>query len=182
MAIRDDATVKLILADYISVDAGNKLNALGVGWTVSGVQANGFTVQQYLAVLVDVPSTYVGQEFALEIDLFDETAGSVAQVPGPLGASGSLEAMRIGQLAKVEPPLAPGAYLPPTMFSRTQALLGFQSGLPLTPGHLYAWRVSIDGEGRRDWVARFLVAGAPPPPVFGGLAGPSDIPNPPALS
>lgn len=178
MAIKDDATVNLILADYISVDSAGKINVLGAGWTVSGVQPNGFTVQQCLAIVVDVPNGYVGQEFALDIDLYDETTGSVAEVPGP---SGALEAMRIGQLAKVEPPLAPGTYLPPTMFSRIQAVIAFLGGLPLSPGHLYAWRVSIDGERHPHWVARFVVASAPPAPVFGGPAGPSEIPNPPTL-
>jgi hypothetical protein len=93
-------------------------------------------------------------------------------------ATGQLEALRIAQLTRinrVQPP--PGGYVPGDILCREQGVIGFQGGLPLSPGHAYAWKLSIDGQSRPDWEAHFLVAGPPPGPVFGGPAGPSSIPD-----
>jgi len=174
MEIKEVAGVRILIADYIGVDAAGKLNIIGGGWTICGVQPNGLTVPHYLAVLVDIPHGHLGEDFALEIVLHDLTTSQIVQVAGPTGSS---EAMRISQLYKVDPPQAgPGVYVPSDMFSRVQAVIGFAGGIPLTPGHRYAWRAKIDGEDRGS-ETEFLVAGPPPAPVFGGPAGPASIPE-----
>lgn len=176
MSIFQDAHVVVFLADYVGIDTSSKINALGAGFTLSGWQ-NGVAAPQHVAVMVDVPGKYVGQEFALTLELRDETADRAVQVPGQ---SGQLEALRMQQVARVEPPVAaPGIYLPQAMFSRTQVVLGFPTGISLAPSNFYAWRVEIDGQTRKDWRAPFYVPGPPPGPVFGGPTGPSDIPGMP---
>jgi hypothetical protein len=86
MSIVDDARAVLILADYIAVDAGGKINALGCGWTITAVQQTGVTAPQSLAFMIDLPGKYSGQEFSLAIELHDETAGS-CRCPRQLASS-----------------------------------------------------------------------------------------------
>lgn len=161
----------MLLADYIGVDAAGKVNAIGAGFVITGLQPTGTTAPQHVAVLVDVPARYAGQEFPLSLELRDADLDTVVQLPGP---AGQLDAMRIQQLVKGERPVVPGAYLPDDLPVRIQLTLGFTNGLPLTPGRKYVWRAEIAGQHRKDWSARFYVPGPPPPPVFGGPAGPAD--------
>jgi hypothetical protein len=178
MALKDDARVTIIIADYIGIDGGGKLNVVGGGWTIAGIQPNGLSAPQYVAVMIDVASGHLGEEFALDLELHDLSTGEIAQV---VGATNTPEALRISQLCRVDPPGGPGGvYVPADMFSRVQAVFGFHGGIPLAVGRKYAWRVAIDGERRPGWAAEFLVAGPPPQPVFGGPAGPSSIPTLPS--
>jgi hypothetical protein len=173
----EDAHVTVLLADYIGVDAGGKVNAIGAGFTITGIQPHGLTAPQHVVVLIDVPGKYAGREFAFSLELRDEDSGSVVQVAAP---SGQPDTMRIQQILKGERSQAPDVYLPESMFLRIQVAMAFVNGLPLAPGRFYSWRAQVDGQHRRDWSARFHVLGPPPPPVFGGPAGPADIPNIPA--
>src|SRR6266550_1053342 len=109
MPLRDDPPVTIIIADYIGVDAVGKLNIIGGGWMLTGLQSNGLTGRQYVAVLVDIRSGHIGEEFARVLELFELTTGGIAQVVGP---TGSPEALRISQLAKVDPLIGlPGTYV-----------------------------------------------------------------------
>lgn len=176
MSIFQDAHVTVLLADYIGLDSGGKVNALGAGFGLALVQPHGLTGPQYLIVLVDVPSKYAGQQYALSVELRDETTGQPMMIP--TGPSGQLEPLRIQQAVPVQPVQVQGLYLPPgAVPSRHQMPIAFQDGLPLQPGHAYVWRVQIDGQGRPGWSAHFFVPGPPPGPVLGGPLGPSDIPN-----
>lgn len=178
MSIFDDAQVVVLAADYIGMDASGKINAIGAGFTVSGVLPTGLVAPQHIAVLVDLPSRHAGAEFSLSIELRDESTDSAVKVAGP---GGQLEPLRIGQLAKVlQFPSVPGVYIPARMFCRVQALLAFPNGLPVAPGGFYFWRVEIDGQHRKHWKASFHVLGPPPPAVFGGPTGPAGIPTLPA--
>lgn len=170
MSIFADAHVTLFLADYASTDAAGKVNALGVGFALSGVQGNGFTAPQYVVGLVDVPSRYADQEFSLSLELRNDDTNQIVTLPP--GPSGQREALRFQQLSKVEPPRFAGVYVPSSMYARVQVILAFQQGLILQPGVTYRWCLGIDGQSRAGWTARFHVAGPPPGPVVGG---PADI-------
>jgi hypothetical protein len=175
MGIFEDANVSVLLADYIGVDSSGKLNALGAGFTATGIQSNGMTPSVYVATLIDIPSKYVGQEFAVSLKLQNDDTGQVVTLTGPTGQS---EALRLQQVVKAERVAAPaGAYLPESMFCRTQMLMAFPNGLPLTPGSFFSWVVEIDGNANSAWRSSFYVLGPPPAPVFGGPAGPADIPS-----
>jgi hypothetical protein len=179
MGIFEDANVSLVLADYIGVDSSGKLNALGVGFTATGIQANGMTPSVYIAALIDLPSKYVGQEFAVSLKLQNDDTGQVVTLTGPTGQP---DALRLQQVFKAERAVAPpGAYLPEGMFCRTQMLMAFPNGLPLAPSSFFSWVVEIDGNSNSSWRCSFYVIGPPPGPVFGGPAGPTDIPSFPPI-
>lgn len=174
MALRDDTHVVVLIGDYIGVDANGKINVVGGGWTTAGVRTTGLSAPHHLAILIDVASGHVGEDFTLTVQLHQADSGEPVAVPGPAGAP---EAIRVQQLCRIEPPRSqPGIYVPSTMFSRLQLVVGFPNGLPLPPGH-YSWRAELNGEGCRDWRADFLIAGPPPPPVEGGPANPTNIPG-----
>jgi hypothetical protein len=175
MTLFDDATALVAIADYIGVDAGGKINAIGLGFTVAGIQPTGFTAPQYVVALVDAPASYAGEQAMLTLELRNLTDDEVVQGPGP---SGQLEAVRITSQAKFERPNLPGGILGEDMPVRVQVTLGFPVGVAnLVPGKTYAWKLQVDGRSRPSWRAFFHVPSAPPGPIFGGPAGPSSIPN-----
>lgn len=180
MSIHSEAHAVIFVADYIGIDAAGKINAIGAGFALTGVTPEGQTPPQHVAVLIDVPSRYDGDEFALSLELREESSDSVVQVAGP---TGQLEALRLQQVMQVNRPQISGAYLPTNLSCRVQATIGFPMGLQLQPGRTYGWHLQIDGQTRAGWVAKFHVVGPPPGPVFGGPSGPADIPgmgSPPA--
>jgi hypothetical protein len=80
-------------------------------------------------------------------------------VPGPQGATGETQELRVRQLIQVESPSVPGADIPEEMPSHMQMIVFLQDGLPLFPGKLYHWEVEIDGNTDRQWRRAFYVAG-----------------------
>ncbi len=176
MSISQDAHVHVLVADHIALDAVGKITALGAYFSLAGVDpGTGFSAPQHVIVVIDVPSRYIGQDFAVSMELFDVTDGNAFLVPGPEG--GPPEAMRVQQVMRAAAPHSqnPNMYLPQDMPSRVQATLGFPAGLPLRAGHHYQWRVEIDGQHHKGWKASFYVPGPPPGPVFGGPIGPADV-------
>ena len=180
MTLADAAHVTVLLADYIAADTAGKLTAVGAGFSVSPLQPEGRTPPMHVAVLVDVNSEHLGQDFSLSMSLRDAEDGSPVLVDGP---SGEPEAMQIAQVMRAQAPSVPGAHLPSTLPGRVQMVLGFPQGLPLAPGRTYRFAIEIDGHARPEWSASFHVPGPPPGPVFGGPVGPASIPSfpPPSL-
>jgi len=174
VALLDDARVTVLLADYIAVDAAGKLTAVGAAFTLTGLQPDGHTPPQHVAVLVDVPAGNLSQDFSLDLSLRDEESGQAVIVPGP---SGEMEPLRVAQVMRAQPPQAPGLHLPSDLPGRVQIVIGFPQGLPLTQGRGYRWVVELDGQSRPEWSSGFYVPAPPPGPVFGGPVGPTSIPN-----
>jgi len=174
VALLDEARVTVLLADYVAVDAGGKLTAVGAAFTLTGLQPDGHTPPMHVAVLVDVPGPLVGQDFSMSVSLRDDESGAPVLVPGP---SGEPEPLRIAQVMRAQPPNVPGLQLPPSLPGRVQVVLGFPAGLPLEVGHSYRWSVELDGASRPEWSAPFHVPAPAPGPVFGGPSGPASIPN-----
>jgi hypothetical protein len=175
MTLFDDASVMVAIADFVGVDAGGKVNAIGLGFTVSGMQPNGFTAPQFVVAFVDAPGKYAGDQTALTLELRNLTDDEVVKAPAP---SGQLEALRITNQAMFERPIVPGVALGADMPVRIQMTVGFPAGLPnLAPGKTYAWKLQMDGRSRQSWRAFFHLPSAPPGPIIGGPAGPATIPN-----
>jgi hypothetical protein len=166
VSIADDVTVAIIVADYAAADASSKVNILGGGWQVTGLTATGLTPGQALAVLVDVPAKYRGEQFALGVTLINE-ANEPVMLPSVAGPTGEPQAVRMQQLMTVDPPIVPGLHLPPNVPSRVQMIIHLPNGLPLPPNQLYRWEVEVDGNKKPHWQASFYVAGPPPGPVLG---------------
>jgi hypothetical protein len=161
--ISENARVKVLLADFANQDAAGKVNLLGANWLVTAIQPTGMTPPQTLVVLVDVPSRFHGEDFAVSVTLLDE-AGQPVNVPGP---TGEMQRLRVQQLLRAERPVIPGANVPPKVSGRVQVILSFNAGIPLAPGRQYRWRVEIDGNTNPQWEANFYVVGLPPEPVIG---------------
>lgn len=159
MSVGDEARACIILADFANADAASKLNLLGGGWQVTRLTQAGLTGPQALVALIEVPPQFAGTEFALTLTLHDE-ADEQVKVPTP---TGSLEALRIGQVVKAEIPNVPGVLLHGKVWSRVQVILNFANGLPLRTGTAYTWKLEIEGVHNPQWSASFLVAGVPQP-------------------
>lgn len=74
MSISEDAVVHVLVADHIALDAAGKVTALGAYFSIAGVDPEaGVSAPQHVVVIVDVPSRYRGQDFAVSIELRDVT-------------------------------------------------------------------------------------------------------------
>jgi|GEM_PF-2068284 len=164
----------LFMADYLATDAVGKITAVGLNWTIAGVDTKtGMTPPMSIGITVDVPPDRLGKEFPISLDL-RSSSGVVVQVPGVTGA---LDALRVQQLVKAERLQAPGIYLPETVYGRVQTIVAFANGIPLAAGNSYYWRLEVDHQHIKAWEVHFHIAGPPPGPVIGGPVGPADIPN-----
>jgi len=171
--VSEDAIVRILIADYASTDAAGKLNLIGGGLAVIGVQgpqlggSEGNTAPFGLFVSLAVGPRLYGSECAAELILEDESDQVVA-VPTP-DSKGS-QPMRIAQnIVFEEPNLPRGSPRVPrnVLPAKVQWVLMFPGGLTLTPGTAFHWRVKIDHESRPDWVEQFFVPAAPGPIVVG---------------
>lgn len=162
--VADAATVRLLIADYASVDAAGKLNVIGGGIAALGFLPNvGQTSPFALVVWITVPPEHYNADCAVEIVL-EDSAGNPVSLPGPVGEA---QVVRVGQAVRFEEPkLLPGVprY---TLRSRTQWVLAFSTGLPLPVGQRYVWRAKIDHQTRDDWTEEFVLPGLTPGPVLG---------------
>lgn len=168
--VSDTATVRLLIADYASVDAAGKLNVIGGGVSLIG-QADrlglggpsGFTAPFALVVAVAVNPTLYRSEFALEVAL-EDSKGELVELPGPAGQP---QKMRIAQNSTFEEPKTVPGVPRGLLRARIQWVLMFNGGLPLAIGQRYLWRVKIDGATSDRWTEEFFVPGPPPAPVLG---------------
>src|SRR4051794_17171696 len=123
MGVFEDARAVVLLADYIGIDGGGKINALGTGFTITAPAGpGGTTAPQFVAAIIDVPAKYAGQDFAMGLELRDDSTGQVVQVPTSPDPSAPNQPMRIQQVAKIDRPNVPGVVLPGDFFCRAQAL------------------------------------------------------------
>ncbi len=157
--IAEAATATIVLADYAAVDASNKVNLLGAGWTITQIIQTGATAPHAVVVFIDVPAKFYGQMVPVSLMLLDD-AGRPVEPPGN-------PPIRIAQLAKVERPQLPGIYLPDDLPARIQVVMAFPMGIPLERGRKYKWQLEIDSATKPDWETWFCVAGPPPQPVIG---------------
>jgi hypothetical protein len=175
MTIEQDARVRILMADYAMNDAVGKLNLIGGNIAFLQLPDGVSTAPLSVVVSVEVPAKYVDQSYALAVELYDVTANSVVQVPGP---DGRLQAMRIQQVATVNPlQLDPSMKRPDDAYIGNHIVMGFPTGMQLPRGHTFDWRVQINTQRRQHWETRFHVLEPVAQPVFGGPAMPSSIPG-----
>lgn len=156
-SVSDAARVQILHADYAAADASDKINALGIGFQICLAQSTGLTSPQAVVVIIDVPPDQIGEDFALELSLVDDTA-QVVTAGGPDGQ----RPIRFGQSVTVSAPAlqVPGKRIPRgALWPRHQMIVNLQSGVPVDPGRSYEWRVAIDSFSADHWAARFYVPG-----------------------
>jgi hypothetical protein len=153
----------MLVADYAQAEAG-KLNIVGGGVTVVGRAPNiGLTAPFSLVVSLEVPPDQYGAECAVEI-ILEDASGDVVTVPGAAPGDERQPVVRVSQTARFDGPKPtphlkfPEQYQQGFLPSRVYVVIGFSSGLPLASGEAYLWRVTVDGQTRDEWTARFVVA------------------------
>jgi hypothetical protein len=162
--ISDAARVQIFLADHAVADPTNKINALGVGFQVTALQANGFTAPCAVVAMAEFPPRFVGDDLAMELALYND-ANELVTAPGLMGDAAT--PVRFGQNVVLQRPVVslPGVTIPQgAVWPRHQLVAAFQNGVPLAVGRNYEWRVSIDSVTKPDWIAGFYV-----PAPSGGL-------------
>jgi hypothetical protein len=154
--VSDVAIVRMLMADYASVDtASKKLNIVGGGVAVLGAMAStGVTAPFGLAVTIAVPATHYEAECNVEIILEDAAGNPVSLA----SSTGETQPVRMGQRVKFDTPElpqegSPKGYLP----ARALIALAFAIGLPLAVDQGYGWRLKIDDVTRADWTEAFVV-------------------------
>lgn len=173
MSVSTDAQVQILLADYASLDASNKLNVIGGEVSFVGLVDGGLSAPFTAVVSAAVPSSYVNTSYALMVELHDVTLGQVVAVPGP---DGEPQAVRAQQMVTVRPLQLPPGFDVPTDALHTHTMVMTFGGLPLPAGHSFEFRAQIDGQSR-DWYRRFHVLSSSPGVVFGGPANSPSIPG-----
>lgn len=172
----EDSQVTLLLGDFAQAEPSGKLHIIGGGISIIGFDpALNTTAPLHVVAIVDVEPRHAGEAFSLSLELRNVDLDQAVSVPaGPLGQP---QALRLSQVVTVQRPAMVGVHLPDSLACRTQMTMGFPTGLPLAPGYRYAWRLTIDGNRRKHWRTEFYVPQLAAPPVFGGPAGPADIPG-----
>lgn len=121
----------LLLANSAEEYKGGMVNALGLGWSVTGTP----TPPAALVLMVKVPWDETNVKHRLQIDLVDAD-GHPAQINANgdhIKIEGEFEAGRPAGIIKGTP-------------IDTAAVFNLGPGLELTPGATYQWRVEIDGD------------------------------------
>jgi hypothetical protein len=144
--------VNLMLADSAQV-ADGKLYVLGGGWSLI-VPGGPFAV----CGIIDIP-WHVGTDWhRLRLELIDADGEPVC-VPA--------EADTEPKPVVVEPPpYRPtiGPHVKPGSFLSWPFAVNVSPGMPLAPGSLYEWRLSIDGKAEDGWTLPFSTVAAPEMP------------------
>ncbi len=132
-----------MLADYATTDSTNKVNALGLGWSVTGTPLP----QQAVVVMFRVGWDEANRPHVATLWLVDEDGAEVVQ-PSPDG----VRPVRLE--VQFETGRPPG--LPPGTPVMVPICLNVPGGMPLQPGR-YEWRVAVDGAEREGWSRGFTV-------------------------
>jgi hypothetical protein len=134
----------VLLADYAQGDNVGKVNALGLGWSVTTTP----TPHHAVVVMLRVGWDETNVEHQLSLRLLNADGLSAVDVPTPFGSQPLLieVTFEVGR----PPGLARGSTIDHSL------AINVGPGLPLAPGR-YEWRVEIDGAPRDEWRAAFTV-------------------------
>jgi len=134
--------LQVVLADYAVAHDG-KLMMAGAGWSHVGSGPFGCA----LAFMAKVPWDMANQRLTIHAELVDEDGHPALVNERPLFVDISFDVTR-------PPHLRPGSDVDQNFAINIPQLM-------LPPGRTYEWRVSVNGEQRRDWNRSFSVR----PPV-----------------
>ncbi|HSV38181.1 MAG TPA: hypothetical protein VLI04_05425 [Nocardioidaceae bacterium] len=122
----------LLLANSAESHAqSGMVNALGLGWSVTGTP----TPPAALVLMVKVPWDQTNIRHKVELELVDQDGhpATINDQGGTVRVDGSFEAGR------------PAGIIPGTPIDTT-LVINLSPGMALTAGAAYQWRVEIDGE------------------------------------
>jgi hypothetical protein len=143
----------VLLADFAQSDSSGKVNALGLGWSVTSAP----TPHHAVVVVLRVSWEEANTPHSLALRLLTADGLNAVEVPTPFGSQPLM--VEVGFEVGRPPGLAKGSTIDHSL------AINIGPGLPLTPGR-YEWRLQIDDQEREDWRAAFTVR--PPQPATPG--------------
>lgn len=159
--IADRVTAQLQMADFANIDSAGKLNVVGGGVRILGLDEGSGTTSAFTVILT-VESPLSGDSPALEL-LLTTATGQLYKIPS---GDGSSQAVRISQNIDFAEPGIPGIKIPKGAIPSTaQIVLNFSNGLPLRTGYSYQFRAQLDHELVASY--SFYVPAKPTLPVVG---------------
>lgn len=136
----------VLLADFAQTDVSGKVNALGLGWSLTQTPTSNMAV----VVMVKVGWNETNQKHRLSLNLLTADGQHAVQGLTPLG----MQPLRVEGEFEVGRP----AGLPKGSTIDHALAVNVAPGLPLTPGR-YEWRLKIDDLEDATWRAAFVVRG-----------------------
>ena len=130
--------LQVVLADY-AVTHDGKVMMAGAGWT----QVGPGPFSSSLAFMAKVPWDMADQRISIRAELVDEDGRAVLINGSPLALEIAFEVRRPDGVK-------PGSDIDQNMAVQIPPI-------NLEPGRTYEWRVSVDGQGSRDWNRVFHV-------------------------
>lgn len=134
----------VLLADFAQSDNSGKVNALGLGWSVTVTP----TPHHAVVVALRVGWDEATEKHHLALCLLTADGNSAVEIPTPFG----LQPLVVEIDVEVGRP--PGLQRGSSIDHWLAVNIG--AGLPLPPGR-YEWRLQIDQDQRDEWRADFTV-------------------------
>lgn len=134
----------VLLADFAQSDPAGKVNALGLGWSITSAP----TPHHAVVVLLHVGWDETNRRHNLSLRLVTAGGEDAVEVPTPFGP----QPLQVEMEFEVGRP--PG--LPAGSTIDHGVAINVGPGLPLQPGR-YEWRMRIGEEQRENWRSPFLV-------------------------
>lgn len=149
----ESAHVRIILADYAAADDTGKLNIVGGGISIVGINPQTQATPAISVVAtVSFDPAFIGESPAVELQLEDEH-GEIFVMPGD-----PPQKLRAGVSSEVKSSGVAGLTVPGNAVRpKSQIVMQFMNGLPLKPGHTYRWRVKVDHMTRDEWTESLYV-------------------------
>jgi len=158
------AQLTLLMADFVNVDAAGKVNVVGGGINILGVQpspqvplmSHGF----FVFGRVEIPTRLCPVEAVVELALLD----AAGEVVTPQGAD---RALRIAQVTTFSRAMIGNEIGPPELRTSHQTIVGFGDGLPASLGSPLQWSLRVDGDDANATQLQFVILTPPHNPVIG---------------
>lgn len=136
----------VLLADFAQTDPTGKINALGMGWSVTQSP----TPHMAVVVMVKVGWNETNRLHRMTLNLLTADGKHAVTVPGPVGQQ-PLSLQVQGEFEVGRPPGLPeGSTIDHAL------AINIAAGLHLAPGR-YEWRLTIDTHEEETWRAAFVV-------------------------
>ncbi len=134
---------KILLADSAQASPDGKVHALGLGWSFTGTP----TPPAAVILLLSIPWDQSNRRIAFHVELVDADGHTVLDPNGaPMRVEGEIEAGRPAGMPHGSP-LA------------SALAMNVGPGISLQVGEAYEYKLTIDGEHKEGWSARFNVRG-----------------------
>jgi hypothetical protein len=153
--------VRILMADYATIDQAGKLNITGGGISVVVKPPGPQPVPIALVVSLAVPPELYNSESDLKVAL-ENSSGE----PVTMATHEGQQPVRIEHRAKFGEPLVdiPEPGLKRFLWATTQVVVQLPGGVPVQAYAGYQWRVTVDGHTSDDWTERFVALPPPPSP------------------